>query len=542
MSMINPDPDYTTAEHASDESSSLETNTAVIVSTSSIKSEKTVGGESNSASMSGSSAASMLTSSVGNASLSPETLPISEDSNISIQFNRLDFDTIAQDAARTGTYRGALVLMATEVSVIAALISAIAFVAHWPSGVPLPNWLMGFIGTPLLLGTVPTLILWLLLALILRRSTAVDRMNMSSYGELLNHLSALEAQLMSLACKAGTIPARNGEESTNEQLPRTFVTNVDIKEVLEYRDTICKKLAHRSQGWVTAVGYVELWREMHSAEAALIDIMPLKAVIAGALGDELRIQGSNIGTSAELLKKLRLAVQILDPAATIYLQSPLTPPADTQGETDTADAVVNGIKRQVRAAFQAIEQAPDGAMQTDDSKKRQARAVLRTIKQMLNDFRDDRWQAIVSLRNQFVSTTIFTGITMYGLLQFALLAGALQSAIISATAFYLVGALVGLFGRLLSESQTSKAVDDYRLAMVRLAALPLYCGLAAVGGVLFVQRFTSSTDVFDPKNLLSSLVIAAGFGLTPNLLVDKLQEQIDKQKDDIKSTTASHVG
>ncbi len=539
MSMINPDPNYTTEENASDESSSLETNTSVIVSTSSIKSEKTVGGEINSVSVSGSASASMLTSSASDESLIPETLPTSEDGNISIQFNRLDFDTIATNAARTGTYRGALLVMATEVSVIAALISAIAFIVHWPIGVPLPNWLMWFIGTPLLLGTVPTLILWLLLALILRRSTAVDRMNMSSYGELLNHLSALEAQLMSIACEVRQIPARNGEESTNVQLPRTFVTNVDIKEVLEYRDTICKKLAHRSQGWVTAVGYIELWREMHNAEAALIDVMPLKAVIAGALGDELRIQGSNIRINAELLKKLRIAVRILDPAAVIYLQSP---PAGTQEEPDPADIVVNGIKRQVRAALQAAEQVSDGEMQADDMKRRQARAVLRKVKQMLNDFRDDRWQAIVGIRNQFVSTTIFTGITMYGLLQFAILAGAPQSAIISATAFYLVGALVGLFGRLLSESQTSKAIDDYRLAMVRLAALPLYCGLAAVGGVLFVQKFTSPTDVFDPQNLLSSLVIAAGFGLTPNLLVDKLQKQIDKQKDDIKSTTASYTG
>jgi hypothetical protein len=65
--------------------------------------------------------------------------------------------------------------------------------------------------------------------------------------------------------------------------------------------------------------------------------------------------------------------------------------------------------------------------------------------------------------------------------------------------------------------------------------------LAAVGGVLFVQKFTSPADVFDSKNLLSSLVIAAGFGLTPNLLVNKLQKQIDQQKEDIKSTGASNV-
>jgi hypothetical protein len=168
-----------------------------------------------------------------------------------------------------------------------------------------------------------------------------------------------------------------------------------------------------------------------------------------------------------------------------------------------------------------------------------ARAVLREVKQTLSDFRDNRWQAIVPLRNQFVATTILTGLTMYILLQFAILAGASQSAIISATAFYLVGGLVGLFGRLLNESQTSKSVDDYRLAMARLIALPVYSGLAAVGGVLFVQKFTSPGGVFDVNNLLSSLVIAAGFGLTPNLLVNKLQKQVEQQNNDLKSTGAS---
>jgi hypothetical protein len=465
----------------------------------------------------------------------------------------LDFDSIAEDAARTGTYTGALLLMVTEIAVIAALISAIAFVVRWPNGVILPNWLMWFIGTPLLIGTVPTLIFWLLLALIVRRSTAIDRINMSSYGELLNHLSALDAQLVSLACESKGIAEGSREDGTNVQLSRSFVTNVNIREVLEYRDVIYKKLIRKSQGWVTATGYIDLWKEMHCAEAALIDVMPLKAVIAGALGDELRIQGSNIRTSAELLRKLRLAVLVLDPAAAIYLQ-PLSAnllvqyPTTDRGIEETLTSPLampsvdnsNGTTPNTLSAFALGESAALGVA-ADEMKRRQARAVLHEVRQTLNDFRDNRWQAIVRLRNQFVCTTIFTGITMYVLLQFAILAGSPPSAIISATAFFLVGALVGLFGRLLNESQTSKIVDDYRLAMVRLAALPLYCGLAAVGGVLFVQKFTSPAEVFDLKNLLSSLIVAAGFGLTPNLLVNKLQKQVEQQNDDLKSTGASNA-
>jgi len=143
------------------------------------------------------------------------------------------------------------------------------------------------------------------------------------------------------------------------------------------------------------------------------------------------------------------------------------------------------------------------------------------------------------VRNQFVCTMILTGLTLYVLLQFAILAGTPQPAIISATAFYLVGALVGLFNRLYTESQTSKSIDDYRLALARLVAQPLYSGLAAVGGVLIVQKFSALGDIFDPKNILSGLIIAAVFGLMPGLLINRLQNQTETYKNDLKSTAAS---
>jgi hypothetical protein len=408
------------------------------------------------------------------------------------QITPLNLDAIEKAALHTGTYPGALITTAVAVPIVASIISAIAFVVHWPLGASLPDWLALFIGTPLLLGTVPILIIWLLLAFILRRFTAVDRMSMTSYGELLNHLSSLDAQLSSSGLEPG-----------------------EMKQVLDCRDAIRTKLGKKSLAWVTATGYINLWKEMHGAEAALIGIMPPQVIIAGALNDELRIQDSKIDTGAELLRKLRIAVPILDPSAAVYLQS--LPPI-TQGEATTL--------------------SPDKV--TDDI-KRQARLVLREVRQALNDFRDDRWEAIVRARNQFVCTTIFTGLIMYVLLQFAILAGTPPIAMISATAFYLVGALVGLFSRLLNESQTSKSIDDYRLALVRLAAIPLYSGLAAVGGVLVVQKVTSLANIFDPANLLSGLIIAAGFGLTPNLLINVLQKQTEQYKVDLKSTAATQT-
>ena len=414
-----------------------------------------------------------------------------------------DLDTLEKAARKTGTYSGALIMTASIVPVVAALLSAIAYIVHWPQGVTLPDWLAAIIGTPLLLGTIPTLIAWFLLAFMIKRFTAVDRMNMSSYGLLLSRVSTLDSQLDVLDPALTTLP-------TSAAMAR--------KEVSDSKNTIIKKLGKRGLAWVTASGYIDLWQEMHNAEEALINVLPREDVIADALYDEMRINNSKIETSDELLDKLRRAVTALDPTAEGYLQSP---PSKLQ----------DGIN--------APDTAPPSTGLIPVEWEMQSRSVLREVRHALNEFRDNRWEAIVRVRNQFVCTMILTGLTLYVLLEFSILAGAPQPAIIAATAFYLVGGLVGLFSRLYTESQTSKSIDDYRLALARLVAIPMYSGLAAVGGVIMVQQFTSLLDIFSPKNLLSGLIVAAVFGLTPSLLITKLQNQTETYNNDLKSTAAS---
>jgi uncharacterized membrane protein len=328
-------------------------------------------------------------------------------------------------------------------------------------------------------------------------------MNMGSYGPLLSRLSTLDSQLSALNPELSTIP-------TSAAMAR--------KEVLDSETAILKKLVRRSLGWVTASGYIDLWQVMHNAEESLINVLPREDVIADALYDEMRIKDSNIDTSDALLDKLRRAVTALDPSTEAYLQSPPSKLQDGISEPPVSPA--------------ATGPAPvEGEMQP--------RSVLREVRHALNDFRDSRWEAMVRVRNQFVCTMILTGLTLYVLLEFSILSGAPRQAIIAATAFYLVGALVGLFNRLYTESQTSKSIDDYRLALARLVATPIYSGLAAVGGVIVVQQFTSLQEILDPKNLLSGLVVAAVFGLTPGLLITRLQNQTEQYKSDLKSTAAS---
>src|SRR5207237_4910678 len=60
--------------------------------------------------------------------------PKSGDSNW-IKRDKLDLDALEKGARSTGTYSGALIMTAALVPVVAAVISAIAFVVQWPKGV-----------------------------------------------------------------------------------------------------------------------------------------------------------------------------------------------------------------------------------------------------------------------------------------------------------------------------------------------------------------------------------------------------------------------
>jgi hypothetical protein len=173
-----------------------------------------------------------------------------------------------------------------------------------------------------------------------------------------------------------------------------------------------------------------------------------------------------------------------------------------------------------------------------------------------------------------------------------------REAIIAAAAFFLVGAVVGLFDQLRRGSGTETAPEeDYGLARARLLYIPLLSGLAAVGGVLVtamlygtlndtippnevaaatpppavvvaaaatpsattvpaaaatppagsagVRGFTPDVPaldrVFDLQDNRFSLVIAAVFGLTPGFLVDRLQNQAARYTSELQSTSAQSI-
>jgi hypothetical protein len=129
-----------------------------------------------------------------------------------------------------------------------------------------------------------------------------------------------------------------------------------------------------------------------------------------------------------------------------------------------------------------------------------ARAVLRTVRQSINEFRDESWNGLIVARNRLLATMFFTGLTVFALLVIPIIRNASQSAIVAASTFYLVGAAVGLWGRLRGEFQTEAAVEDYGLSAARLITTPLFSGLAAIGGVMLVAMLPYASPIFGPSS------------------------------------------
>ncbi len=297
--------------------------------------------------------------------------------------------------------------------------------------------------------------------------------------------------------------------------------------------------------WALGMGYIDVWSLLHHAEEALIEFECAPEVIRNAMHDKLAIQGSAISGKDELLDKLMQAVKVLDPTAGVYFK-------EHQPNNGTAlDESAEAFKK--KALQQMLAQnglGSDEANKNGPKASTLARSALREVRSTLNSFRAKRWEGIVRARNRLLTSIAVTGAVTHILLGIAILSsdvpvGHPPTALIAAIAFYLVGAVTGLFGRFYNESVAGSAVDDFGFSAARLVATPLLSGLAGIGGVLvtlMVAALGSSisaptlNDIFklDPRLLFA----AAVFGLTPNLLIKGLQEKAKKFESDLQSSKA----
>ncbi|HAG97480.1 MAG TPA: hypothetical protein DCL75_01090 [Ktedonobacter sp.] len=410
---------------------------------------------------------------------------------------------IEAKAGDTRTYAGGLLLFLPIIPIVATIISIATYLVlnlKAPASFTGFGWLDAVF--PLLVGILSTLLLWALMAYGSRRFTAVHRANEKSFYALLNHLSTLNYYI-------DTLP------------------NEDTKELLQYRDAICLALKQRSTSWIVGIGYIELWDLMDSAEEALIAVAPAGKVIADAIYDEMRLNDSKIMNSEEWANKLRSAVKGLDSTAVSYLK-----PA-VGAQSPIAGAVMQQQAPATDQAGKSTAQQPG----TSTLQQTGARSVLRVVRGTINDFNTKSWDALITARNQLFSTMTLVGLTMFVFVALAILFHVNPLHMEVATIFAFIGALAGLIGRLSIESQLDKMMDDYRLSTARLLVTPLLSGLAAVLGVLIVAKTTDLNAIYTLKvNLVSNLIIAATFGLTPNLLINQLQKKSEGYKENLQST------
>lgn len=487
-----------------------------------------------------------------------------------------------------GSYSAALVLLGSviPVPIVAAILTAAVYISPLPQQsfnvIPwiAPSWIV------ILIGSIATLLLWLLLSLPLKSTTTFENANPISSNHLKSHLSAVKAGFTVLQQRRRLLVNGTGNNDAL-QSEDAYYSGFALEKVGNYLTAVDEELEREGQSWIAGTGYINTWNLVHRAEEVMIDIAPREEIIREAIYDELCLEGSAIAGRDNALLKLRIAVEKLSPSAAIYMNTPPTPttpstpqatqPQSSDGNTASGSSATNGT------AASAI---------VDAKTEIEARDAIRTVKQTINEFRDSMWSGLVRIRNQLVGTALITGLLTYVLLCVVILAGALPAAIKAGMIFYLVGAMVGLFSRLYSESQSNsqaeKAVDDYGLTTARVVVMPLLSGLAAIGGVLLVAMLSltllrpptpsaaasastptpsataiaTSTpttaptvpqqpapssqsaptsglaDIYNLNLDAQGIVLAAIFGLAPNLLISILKQQSDTFQSQLQNSTA----
>jgi len=378
-------------------------------------------------------------------------------------------------------------------------------------------------------------------AVVQRGQAAPEQVNSRLYSELCDRWNAVDAHL-SILCPRGS---ETGSAASNGSVPGEVA--MACREAWAHRDAagIELKLISTPESdkatisdvrWLLGTGFVSVYSRIHNAEEAMTVVEPQAQLVGEALSDELRIKDSALTNSDDLLHRLRWAVTVLGGGK--YLCEPA---ARSEGETPTAS----------------------------EEERAQARIVLRGVRHALNRFRDERRGGLATGRSQLIWTGLLTGVIAYALLGLAILVDAPSSAVTAAVVFYLVGAMIGLLDQLrIGAGSNSTTEEDFGLGRMRLFYSPVLSGLAAIGGVVVVAMLHASLSgaiveyaapvgpgevvptldapplalIFNLDANRFGVVLAAIFGLTPSLLVARVQGLANRYQADLQSTAVQAGG
>ncbi|HZO29382.1 MAG TPA: hypothetical protein VFH48_25690 [Chloroflexota bacterium] len=362
-------------------------------------------------------------------------------------------------------------------------------------------------------------IAWSLLALahLLLGGSTAERSNTGAYADLRDALVTLRSALTALC--PNTPVGRSDEEYGSNCCPKSY-THYELRD---FEHSLTCDLNRSGPQWALGYGYINLLRRAHRAEESLILVQDLDVVVAGARYDELRIAESSLANKVDLRRRLGESAHFLRhelnrKTGTTRTNGQAPSPTETPCNFDGPPASV-------------VE----------------ARTVLRDVRRAINDYRDGIQAGFVRARNHLVAITVITSFALYFLTWVGIIAGVSQDVMKNMAVYYLVGVVIGLFARLNVESQNDAAVDDFGLSATRLISGPLMSGVAAVGGVVVITLLSMTqakgqgeplTELLDLMQHPLNLLIAGTFGLTPTLLLDRLKQQADGYKQDLRSSEA----
>jgi hypothetical protein len=258
-----------------------------------------------------------------------------------------------------------------------------------------------------------------------------------------------------------------------------------------------------------AIRYLILWRQLHWAESLLAYVEPDDRLIMRAAQARARLADSKMSGALAMDAELRQAVAVLS----------------------------GSIKAGASSARRHGDRADVGGAPVS---RPEARVTISRIQRAIDDFRDDRYAGLLGARNQLLWTSGATAAGLYALLWLAIAARVEPATLMAATAFYLVGVIVGLFNLLYAQAGTDSVIDDYGLSAARLIVTPQLAGMAAVLGVVIATMITATqvhetrlADSFDLWGRPVNLLTAAVFAFSPGLVMDRLKQRVDDYKDDL---------
>lgn len=447
-------------------------------------------------------------------------------------------------------YTVALFALMPAVPAIGLVITALAFygVTVW--------WLPGqpYNVLTFAIGIVITIVLWLVAAIFYRSRTSAARANPRHFGPVMAWHSRFKQR-----CTA--------EEERMNGMTRThgwWSARMALSDAEAACTAIDKAVEKPGAQWVSQSAYLQLENYRHQAEEAWIECGPVEEVPKVALAAQRRLQGSRIANSDQLIQQLKVAVKSLGPAAQPY--AVLMRAFPDEGTTATPDRSATRLGEEGRGDGKTSisgSMLSEAALPIPEPVEIQARATVREVVSTINRYREGRFTKLVAARNQLLVAAALIGLATYLMATMAILwrwntPTILPSGIfwpdmfLGAMTLYLFGASFGLLYRLYGESTTKRAVDDYGLSLIRLVTSPVFSGFAAVAGVLLyylVLIYTGGggaggsglasaqvAEVFNLAKYPVDFLIAAIFGLTPNLIIKYLQQQTKQYIGDLESS------